>query len=290
MANECSKSRGNGSLTHPPRGCRRQTTHLLGGGALSLLGQSQRIRRDSRFKRGAAWKARRGGRGQARPRLVDTSPFSAVCSVSLSLLFCFESRRFCDSRDDWDWLEWLWERDLVQARTTGETTDFRKTQNAIRFSSFHSDTQEAKRRWGHRPEWERACHRENLGWFQEWKHSSKELIPKTPPNHTKTNRDSAGMSVSSYPLLLPLLLLLRPTAQTQSASNGCFIDEARVYSLARACSIHRPNQLQSGGEELERWLEEAPNNIYCKLNHGKPGCRLKNECCAGVAPFEPTRL
>lgn len=43
-----------------------------------------------------------------------------------------------------------------------------------------------------------------------------------------------------------------PKAQTQSASNDCFIDEARVRSLEQACDISGPNQLQSGGGEPER--------------------------------------
>lgn len=37
--------------------------------------------------------------------------------------------------------------------------------------------------------------------------------------------------------------------QTQSASNDCFIDEARVYSLTQACNNYRPNQLERGWEK-----------------------------------------
>lgn len=64
MANERSQSRSNAPLIHFPPGCLRRAGHLLGGGALSLLGQSQRIRKGSEFKRGAARNARTGRRGQ----------------------------------------------------------------------------------------------------------------------------------------------------------------------------------------------------------------------------------
>lgn len=68
---------------------------------------------------------------------------------------------------------------------------------------------------------------------------------------------------------------LHLNAQTQSTSNDCFIDEARVYSFTQACNLHRPNQLQSGGGAPERWWEVDPSNIYRRLNNGELGCWLK---------------
>lgn len=62
-------------------------------------------------------------------------------------------------------------------------------------------------------------------------------------------RTSASPSSSSSPRTRPFRYAVSTQAQTQSASNDCFIDEARVYSLTRACNNYRPNQLERGKEK-----------------------------------------
>lgn len=61
MANERSESRSNAPLIHFPQEYLIGTSHLLGGGALSLLGQSQRIKNESEFK--GVRRGKQGGAG-----------------------------------------------------------------------------------------------------------------------------------------------------------------------------------------------------------------------------------
>lgn len=50
----------------------------------------------------------------------------------------------------------------------------------------------------------------------------------------------------------PIQCAVSTQAQTQSASNDCFIDEARVYSLTQACNNYGPNQLEREGEDKKK--------------------------------------
>lgn len=70
----------------------------------------------------------------------------------------------------------------------------------------------------------------------------------------------------------PIQCAVSTQAQTQSASNDCFIDEARVYSLTQACNNYKPNQLERGENARDGDpVGEYPSYINCGLNNGELG-------------------
>lgn len=99
------------------------------------------------------------------------------------------------------------------------------------------------------------------------------------PTRIKVSNLTIGVPLSLTPLLLLLFLSTHPIqcavstqAQTQSASNDCFIDEARVYSLTQACNNYKPNQLERRENARDGDpAGEYPSYINCGLNNGELG-------------------
>lgn len=74
----------------------------------------------------------------------------------------------------------------------------------------------------------------------------------------------------SFSCIHPIWCAVSTQAQTQSATNDCFIDEARVYSLTQARNNYRPNQLERGEKKTKKSKEpvgEDLSYIYSELNH-----------------------
>lgn len=70
------------------------------------------------------------------------------------------------------------------------------------------------------------------------------------------------LPLSSSSCIHPIRCAVSTQAKTQSASNDCFIDEARVYSLAQACNNYRPNQLKNTAKAEEPVGEDLSYIYY----------------------------
>jgi len=87
----------------------------------------------------------------------------------------------------------------------------------------------------------------------------------------------------------PIQCAVSTQAQTQSASNDCFIDEARGYSLTQACNNYRPNQLEKGEKGTEQARNGEPLGEDLSYIYFQQDNTVLNHCGLGkVLPIHNT--
>lgn len=95
------------------------------------------------------------------------------------------------------------------------------------------------------------CAKKQFEWLQSLK------LVETDSANTHQNIESHHRRPLSSLLLFsihPIQCSVGIQAQTQSATNDCFIDEAGSYSLTQACNNYSPNELKkSWRKKGETW-------------------------------------